>query len=158
MMSSNLGEPCAPPSTAGGHDDLSAPVMTAGQPVLDDQGRFADLIVPQSRSSLFVLPVGKADTAATPGDRIGSERSALRMDDIRQNFDTIIFDLPALSASPDARAIAPFLDGIVLVATYGRTSAGALSHAAMSLRAIRANPLGVVVNRMGARDRKTWIE
>ena len=126
--------------------------------MLDDRGRLGDLLVPQTRSGLFVLPIGKADSAATPGDRIGSERSSLRIDEIRQNFDTIIFDLPALSSSPDARAIAPFLDGVVLVATCGRTSAGALSHAAMSLRAIRANPLGVVVNRMGVRERKMWIE
>ncbi|MDQ0391446.1 polysaccharide biosynthesis tyrosine autokinase [Labrys monachus] len=136
-----------------------APDAEAGlMQVLDDRARLADLVLPQTRSGLFVLPIGKAESAATPGDRIGSEKSALRIDDIRQNFDTIIFDLPALATSPDARAIAPFLDGIVLVATYGRTSAGALSHAAMSLRAIRANPLGVVVNKMSARDRKIWTE
>lgn len=114
--------------------------------------------VKQLAPCLSVLAVGTASRASvTPGDRIASRGAALRMDHFRKAFDTTMVDLPAASVSSDALAIAPFLDGIMLVAAHGATTLDEIADLAASLRAARANVLGVVVNRIHPKARLEWV-
>ena len=120
--------------------------------VLRQPDLLQDCIVPQPTERLYVLPVGMADGPATFSDLI--DDSKLRP--MIAAFDLTIVDLPALSPSADARAFAPCLDGLVLVAAYRGTSVDRLSDAVASLRSVRASVFGIVVNDMDRRRGSEW--
>lgn len=61
---------------------------------------------------------------------------------------SVIVDLPPLSSSKEARAVASVVDGVVLVAEAGRTTRDDLEAAMHALG--KANVLGVVLNRAKA--------
>ena len=67
---------------------------------------------------------------------------------LKQKFATILVDLPALSRTVDARAIAPLLDGCILVVARGCIPLRALEDAVELLRADDVNLLGVVLNKV----------
>jgi polysaccharide biosynthesis transport protein len=100
------------------------------------------------------LPIGKPDLSVTPADRIASKKAAFRFDDLKGDFDMIVLDLPSLDASSDAREIAPHLDGIILVAGYGRTSVDLIRHYGAAVKRSRGNVLGVVLNKFNPPRRR----
>lgn len=115
--------------------------------VLDDPACLPNSVVAHGTSSnLHFLGIGPSNGRATPGDRIGSELLDFRVDDLRDRYDIILFDLPPIATSPDALAIAPFLDGVVVVARWGQTSLDALGEATAALISSHARILGVVIN------------
>jgi succinoglycan biosynthesis transport protein ExoP len=67
---------------------------------------------------------------------------------LRQSFETILVDLPALTSAVDARAIGPLLDGCLLVVEWGRTPIESLREAVELLRASRIRLLGTVLNKV----------
>lgn len=101
--------------------------------------------------NLFVLPLGTVNERVSPAEQIASDRQRLHLDDLRQDYHLIIIDLPALSTSPDARALGPLLDGLILVAAFGRTTAADLEGAVQALRGNRAEVIGAILNKV---DRK----
>ncbi|MEN3794738.1 Wzz/FepE/Etk N-terminal domain-containing protein [Fulvimarina sp. MAC3] len=96
--------------------------------------------------TLTFLSVGAKDEV-TPSARISSMRTACDLSDIGSQFDLVIIDLPAMSESADARAIAPHLDALILVARYGKTPLDAVTNAVNSFQEIGTDPIGIVVNQ-----------
>lgn len=91
------------------------------------------------------------------GGRHGGELDALG-----EEYEIVIFDMPALAASPDARAIARFLDAVILVAQADSTSLDTVSAAVDALRLARAGVIGLVLNKakpagQPARARAGWL-
>jgi uncharacterized protein involved in exopolysaccharide biosynthesis/Mrp family chromosome partitioning ATPase len=121
---------------------------------LDEPDAFARLVAGQASRQFPVLPAGKMRAAVTPGDHISTQAGAFQIGEMRQLFDLVIFDLPSLDSSSDARAIAPYLDGVLLVADATSTSIEAVADAADAIRAARGNLLGVVLNKMPAAEVK----
>ncbi|GEP03117.1 tyrosine-protein kinase domain-containing protein [Methylobacterium oxalidis] len=103
--------------------------------------------------NLFVLPLGTVGERVSPIEQMASDRQRLQLDDLRKHYHVVIFDLPSLAAAPDARAIAPLLDGMILVAEFGRTNAGALESAVRSLETGRGRLLGAVLNKVDRKNR-----
>ena len=81
-----------------------------------------------------------------PSELIGSARMAKLLDDLRKEYDSIIFDSPPLNIVTDAAILATKADGVVLVGRAGVTTKGALTYAAELLRKVRAPTLGFVLN------------
>jgi Mrp family chromosome partitioning ATPase len=100
------------------------------------------------------LPIGKPNPSVTPADRIASGKAAFRFEDLKRDFDVIVLDLPSLDASSDAREIAPHLDGIILVAGYGRTSVDLIRYYGTAVKRSRGNVLGVVLNKLNSPSRR----
>lgn len=112
------------------------------------------LITPQPNvPNLFVLPLGAVNELVSPVEQIASDRQRLQLDDLRQIYNVVIFDLPSLATASDARAIAPLLDGMILVAEFGRTTQAALENAVRSIRASRGFLLGAILNKVDRRAR-----
>jgi len=125
--------------------------------VLDNPGLLAEIIDGSKERTLSVLPVGNSNGQGTPGDRIGSGKTAMHVEDLGDRFDIVVFDLPALGQSPDALAIAPYLDGILLVADFASTSLDLVATAAAAVEATRGTILGVAINKVPARETaKEW--
>ncbi len=74
-----------------------------------------------------------------------------RMEDARvelaKMFDFIIFDMPAINAAVDAKAIATTTDATILVSSMGKTTKQGLVEAANTLIEVKANLIGTIVNK-----------
>nr|WP_262928200.1 polysaccharide biosynthesis tyrosine autokinase [Rhizobium mesosinicum] len=95
--------------------------------------------------TLKFLPLGKV-RAVTPAIRLSSRRTQLNFNDLKKEFDAIFVDISAFTSSPDANAIAPELDGVLLVTSYGRTSIDETVRVIDSMRNVGAEILGAIIN------------
>lgn len=72
------------------------------------------------------------------------------MDDLvaflKRSFDYVLFDAPPILVVSDAVAMAPMIDGIVLVVRGGQTPVHALKQAKLKLDAHKLKCLGVILN------------
>jgi len=83
-------------------------------------------------------------------ERLGGQeggRHGGELDALGEQYEIVIFDLPALASSPDARAIARFLDAVILVAQVDATSLDTVYAAVDALRHARAGVIGLVLNK-----------
>jgi Mrp family chromosome partitioning ATPase/capsular polysaccharide biosynthesis protein len=93
----------------------------------------------------YLLPVGNKAPVTNSADLLDSPALPSLLSSFKEQFSTIVVGLPALQRVGDARAVAPLLDGCILVALHGRTPVRALQEAADLLRADEVNLLGVVI-------------
>lgn len=88
-----------------------------------------------------------APTAARPdvaGRLLASPRFAVLLKEAREQYDFVVIDTPPLLPAADCRAMAPWIDGFLVVVAAHRTSRRALAH---SLDAMREDQvLGLVFN------------
>jgi succinoglycan biosynthesis transport protein ExoP len=66
---------------------------------------------------------------------------------LHRSYEPIILDLPPLSAAIDTRAISALLDGNILVAEWVQTRTDSLRESVASLEQVKAQLLGVIVNK-----------
>lgn len=91
------------------------------------------------------LPIGTR-TGTTPAVRLSSHRTELKLAELKSQFDTVFVDISPATNSPDASAIAPELDGIILVMTYGETATDSALRVIEDLRGVGVDVLGAVLN------------
>lgn len=108
----------------------------------------AEAIVYDPKTRAYLLPLAGSAAPSNSAELLGSSAMQDLLPKLKQKFATILVDLPALSRAVDARAVAPLLDGCILVVTQGRTPLRALGEAVELLRADDVNLIGVVINRM----------
>ena len=94
-----------------------------------------------------VLPALRRERRTASIDLLGSPRMGELLASCRQWYEVVLVALPALETSPDARALSPHLDGMILVAEYGRLRADRIAAAVRGLRHANVDVLGVVINR-----------
>ena len=83
----------------------------------------------------------------TPAIRLSSGRTQLSFNDLKKEFDAIFVDISAFSTSPDANAIAPELDGVLVVTWHGRTSIDDTVKVIDGMRNVGAEVLGAIINK-----------
>ncbi|GJD50293.1 hypothetical protein OPKNFCMD_3032 [Methylobacterium crusticola] len=76
---------------------------------------------------------------------LGSPAMEALLTTLLGTYDVLIVDLPPVGATPGILALAPLLDGVVMVAEWGRTSTQALGEACATLEQSRARILGSVM-------------
>ncbi len=96
--------------------------------------------------TLTYLPFGQY-TGVSPAIRLSSHRTELSIAKMKQDYDAIFIDLASVSESSDVNALAPELDGVLLVVAYGRTTLDDLTNATTGLALVGADVLGTIVNR-----------
>ncbi|RVJ87626.1 polysaccharide biosynthesis tyrosine autokinase [Sinorhizobium meliloti] len=72
----------------------------------------------------------------------------LIMDLKQSGYDFIVLHAPPVLASGDATWLAPFVDGVVLIANWGKTTEEQLLEAAAQLRMNHAHLIGTVINQV----------
>jgi capsular exopolysaccharide synthesis family protein len=107
-----------------------------------------DAIWVDHRTNTHVLPLVNSGQIPNSSDVLGSGVMQRLLQRLDQSFDTILIDLPALEAVPDARAIGPLLGGCIIVAEWGRAPVDALRDAVDMLQMSRVPLLGVVINKV----------
>lgn len=133
------------PSLSG----MIAPHASAGlTDVLDNAGLMQTAALPLTPTLRF-LPLGTG-RGASPAIRLSSRRTQMNFEDLKKEFDAIFVDISAFSVSPDANAIAPELDGVLVVTCYGRTSIDDTVRVIDGLRNVGAEILGAIINKSPA--------
>ncbi|MBX4959170.1 tyrosine-protein kinase domain-containing protein [Rhizobium lentis] len=127
-----------------------APHSSSGLVDVLDNGELIQTAALSLTPTLKFLPLGEVDTV-TPAIRLSSRRTQLSFAELKKEFDAIFVDISAFSASPDANAIAPELDGVLVVASHGRTSIDEAIRVIETMRNVGAEILGAVINHAPAR-------
>ncbi len=113
-------------------------VISTNLPVLDaiQQPRLGD--------NLFVLTSGQIPPDATK--LLSSIKLRNIMEQLRQQFDLVIYDTPPVLGLADGRLIATYTDGIVVVVRASSTDRSLLKQALDGLKISRVPVLGTVIN------------
>jgi Mrp family chromosome partitioning ATPase/capsular polysaccharide biosynthesis protein len=109
------------------------------------EGQLSDILLADRKTNTHVLPVGNRMPITNPADLLDSPAVSMLLPKLKSGFATIIVDLPPLQGACEARAVAPLLDGCIIVVTHGRTSLRALHDAIDLLRGDNVSLFGIVV-------------
>lgn len=102
-----------------------------------------NIIQTGSLKNLYLIPCGKR--VPKPGELIGNPRFGTLIEQLRPAFDWIIIDTPPIVPISDARTIADFADGVLMVVNSRSTLAHLAKRAIQEFR--RESLLGVLLNR-----------
>ena len=105
------------------------------------------LIKKEGLDNLDILPAGPPMRRAA--DVVGAELAAV-LDDACAEYDLVVLDSPPLLGFPEPLQMAASVDGVLMVALAGQTNRKALSSAINTLKRLRANIVGVVLNEVRA--------
>lgn len=95
--------------------------------------------------NLHLLPAGPNPPA--PGRLLASNKMRVLMDQLTKEYDLVICDAPPLYGFADAKLVAPYTDGILLVVGLGKTDRGSLMQVLDELRNTSHSPvLGIIAN------------
>lgn len=89
-----------------------------------------------------------------PSELLTSKMMGSILDRLNQAFDLIVIDTPPLLTVTDAAALAPAMDGVIIVAKPGATKMSAFRQSLEQLQAVGARVLGVVLNDVKPTSRK----
>ncbi len=95
-------------------------------------------------ANLDLLPCGPVPP--NPAELLYTTRFAELLEEMKRNYDTVIFDSPPILPVSDGLVLAQQLDGVLVVVRAGQTSRHALRHALRSLTNVEAPILGMVLN------------
>lgn len=94
--------------------------------------------------NLYVMPSGAK--APNPSELLGSTRMDNLINELREAYDFIIFDMPPVVTVTDAQIMASKTDGTMLVVRENVTRKDSLQKARELLTMVNANVLGAVYN------------
>lgn len=92
----------------------------------------------------YILPSG--EIPPNPSELLGSHRMEFILNDLKQNFDYIIIDLPPVNVVSDALSIARLITGMLVVIREDYTEKKELERCFRQLELSGANLLGCVMN------------
>ena len=107
------------------------------------------IVHPTSVKGLHVLTSGPIPP--NPSELLDSSRMKLTLAALSQHYDIVVLDSPPVLAVTDAAVLSRLANNIVLVAYAGQTQRAHLKQAVEQLQDIKANIIGVVLNRLSAR-------
>jgi capsular exopolysaccharide synthesis family protein len=92
---------------------------------------------------------------SNPAEILQSEAMGEILDELKSNADFVIIDSPPALVVADALALAPRVDGVLLVADAEATTRGAVMSARSQLEQVGANLIGAVLNNFDPSRAKT---
>jgi non-specific protein-tyrosine kinase len=101
---------------------------------------------------LGLVPSGKVPP--NPSELLTSRRMTKFLDLLNEEYDLILIDTPPMLSVTDATALAPGMDGVVVVAKPGVTKQRDFRQMLEQLQTVGARTLGVVLNEVNPNSRK----
>lgn len=108
-----------------------------------------DLIQPWGNENLFVLASGQIPP--NPSELLGSQRMDLLIRELESTFDSVIIDAPPLLPVTDAAVLSQHVGGVVVVVGSQKLRRQDLEKSLHALHLVKANLLGIVLNRLPAK-------
>src|SRR5262249_43033070 len=115
--------------------------------VLANQVDLKEVLYTDPRSGLVFLPAVIDSSLAHTDEIIASKTFRRLLDELRQNYDYIIVDLPPLAPVSDARATAGMIDSYIYVIEWGRTRINVVEHQLAAAPELNDRLLGVVLSK-----------
>lgn len=114
------------------------------------------LLYLETASGLQILPCfyTRDDPRAAEGLSAETFQALLKSGDL--SFDYIVVDLPPIGPIVNARALAPVIDGFILIVEWGATSRGAVRSTLDKEHAISDKLLGVMLNKVDLKTFQTY--
>jgi capsular exopolysaccharide synthesis family protein len=84
---------------------------------------------------------------ANPAELLSSPQMANLIEQLVRHYDMILLDTPSVLAVTDAAALSRSADGVILIVERAQARQESVRAAAQQLSDVKANPIGVVVNR-----------
>ncbi|MGH9471138.1 MAG: GumC family protein [Terriglobales bacterium] len=126
------------------HRQFGVPNLVGLSSVLRSQATVDEALRPVF-NNLTVLSAGPV--AATPSELLHLGMADV-VEQLRARFDLVLIDCPPVLGFADAAAIANLAEGVLLVVQAGHTEQQQVGAALRQLRGVRANILGIVLNRV----------
>jgi capsular exopolysaccharide synthesis family protein len=104
----------------------------------------AEIIMPTFIPTLFFIPAGTVPP--NPMQLLNSEPFKELLNELRQDFENVIFDTPPVIGFADGRVISSMVDGVLMVLRHHYTSRDAGRLAAQLLYQANASLLGGILN------------
>ncbi|SDB69136.1 CpsD/CapB family tyrosine-protein kinase [Butyrivibrio sp. INlla16] len=95
--------------------------------------------------NLTYIPCG--ELIDNPVRLLCSNKMNVAREELANDYDFIIYDMPAINSAMDAEVIAVSADATILVSAVGATSKKGLIKAANALKETKANLIGTIINR-----------
>ncbi|MFF2843312.1 polysaccharide biosynthesis tyrosine autokinase [Paenarthrobacter sp. NPDC057981] len=105
-----------------------------------------DLLQPWGNEQLSVLTSGSIPP--NPSELLGSTEMQRLIQRLEAQFDTVVIDAPPLLPVTDAAVLSQHVGGVVVVVSAQKTRQPSLEKALQALSLVKANVLGVVLNRL----------
>ena len=106
-----------------------------------------DIMQPDSVSGLSVITTGEAKPPNVT-EMLGSKKMAVVLEMLLNENGFVVIDAAPVLPVPDARILAPLVDGVLLVVHSGKTTRKAARQAVENLRQVKARIIGVVLNNV----------
>ena len=113
---------------------------------------FDSVIQFNSVSSLGLITSGPLPP--NPAELLTSHMMTRILDQLNKSYDVVVIDTPPVLAVTDSSALAPSVDGVIMVVKPGTTKLTALHQALDQLHSVGARVLGVVLNNVSPSSRK----
>lgn len=132
------------------HKAFGVPAAPGFAEVIGRSRQSAEVTRETKIPNLSVIPGGKLDVP--PHALLDSQRLATTLSELRDKFEFILLDTPAVTRFPDALTLARAVDGVLLVVPSGITSGRAQREAQRRLERVDAKILGAILNRVSRQD------
>lgn len=136
-------------------DDLGIAAEKGLIDYLSSPLELADVMIATDIENLFIVPGRRAEAAVAVPELLSSDKMRQLIDQLRgRDRYIIVVDLPPVRLGDDVVALAPYLDGILMVVREGVTAINELKDSAELLKDFTI--LGTVLNQSS--DRKLHFE
>ncbi len=113
---------------------------------LMSKAKLESIIYETTTQNLSYIPCG--ELIDNPVRLLCSGKMNEVRNELAEQFDYIIYDMPAINAAMDAKVIAVNADATMLVTSVGSTSKKGLIDAANTLTEVNANLIGTIINKL----------
>lgn len=112
--------------------------------VLTRQLDLKDAIKESDEKNLYVLTSGPIPP--NPAELLASKAMRVLLEQMKEEFDIVVFDMPPILAVTDAQILANYCDGTILVVSSGKTEIEPALKSKEILASTNSHLLGVVLN------------
>jgi capsular exopolysaccharide synthesis family protein len=112
--------------------------------VLGGQVEWRKVVQPTRYKNLFFMAAG--EPTGHPGELIFSAACEIMMEELRREFEMVIFDTAPVLAVDDTPSLAPKVDGTLIIYRAGRTSCRLMRNSLEALYSRNAKVLGIIFN------------
>ncbi|MEW1954948.1 polysaccharide biosynthesis tyrosine autokinase [Terrabacter sp. NPDC080008] len=109
-----------------------------------------DVLQPFGRTGLRLL--GAGPIPPNPSELLGSANMEQLIEDLTERFDYVLIDAPPLLPVTDAAVLSTIVDGAIVVVGAGVVQREHVRHALESLEAVNGSVLGLILNRVKAKE------
>lgn len=109
---------------------------------------FDEVMVTPGLDNLHIITSGTVPP--NPSELIDSKRLVDFIEDVKNDYDIIIFDAPPILSTADPIILGAKVDGVVFVYRIGSVSRGLLKRSILQLSQVKSNLMGVALNGIRA--------